>query len=112
MRLKNNSLRLIMVKKHITLDVLAGMVKRGFDELGGRMDKFDSMMDKFDSRMEKFEARLAHIDQRISHLDARAAMIEKDVAEIRKNIVYRDEFIDILSRLSYVERKLGIKQVK
>ncbi|KKT41482.1 hypothetical protein A2W54_00010 [Candidatus Giovannonibacteria bacterium RIFCSPHIGHO2_02_43_13] len=94
-----------MAKKHITLDILAGMVKRGFDELGGRMDKFDS-------RMDKFEARLAHIDQRISHLDARVAMIEKDVAEIRKNIVYRDEFIDILSRLSYVERKLGIKQVK
>lgn len=35
-----------------------------------------------------------------------------DGADIRKHFVYRDEFEDVLMRLSAVEKKLGIKSGK
>ncbi|OGZ44259.1 MAG: hypothetical protein A3J55_01655 [Candidatus Ryanbacteria bacterium RIFCSPHIGHO2_02_FULL_45_17b] len=92
----------------------AEMVARGFEhtatkedikQLDGRMDHFEERMDRFDERMDRFDGRL-------DHMDARLGRIEADVAEIRGNLVYKDEFEDLMARVKYVEMKLGIESGK
>ena len=53
--------------------------------------------------------RIDKIDTRIDNLDARVARIQADVSELRGEIVYRHEFEDVLGRVKYLERKMGIE---
>jgi hypothetical protein len=46
---------------------------------------------------------------RLDHLDARVGRMEADIHELRGEIVYRHEFEDALSRIKYLEKKLGIE---
>ncbi len=76
---------------HDEVENLARIVARGF----GLVDK-----------------RFEQVDGKLGHIDARLDTIEHDIADIRKHFVYRDEFEDVLARLSAVEKKLGIRSGK
>ena len=56
--------------------------------------------------MNQMEGRLT---TRLDHLDARVGRIEADVHGLRDEMVHRQEFQDILDRVKYIERKLGIE---
>lgn len=84
---------------------LAGMVKRGFDEV-------DKRFEQVDRRFEQVDKRFDHLEGRMDHTDARMGRMEADLSEIRGNIVYRHEFEDLLARVKYVETKLGIESGK
>lgn len=111
--------------KKITIENLAQMIKRGFDEtakkievdkrfeqVDKRFEQVDKRFEQVDKRFEQVDKRLSHIDLELGHLNARMSMVERDVAEIRKHFVYRDEFEDALARLLLIEKKLGIKSGK
>jgi predicted DNA-binding protein len=51
----------------------------------------------------------AEMNERLDHLDARVGRMEADIHELRGEIVYRHEFEDALSRIKYLEKKLGIE---
>jgi archaellum component FlaC len=53
--------------------------------------------------------RLDGIDSRLDHLDARVGRIEADVHALRDEMVHRSEFEDVLGRVRYIEKKLGIE---
>jgi hypothetical protein len=53
--------------------------------------------------------RFEKVDARLDHLDARVGRIEADIQELRGEIVYRHEFEDALSRITYLEKKRGIE---
>src|SRR3990167_5680328 len=78
----------------------AEMVARGFEHTATKEDikQLDGRMDHFEERMDRFDERLGRI--------------EADVAEIRGNLVYKDEFEDLMARVKYVEMKLGIESGK
>ena len=46
---------------------------------------------------------------RLDHLDARVGRIEADVHDLRDEMVHRREFEDVLDRVKYIEKKLGIE---
>jgi hypothetical protein len=46
---------------------------------------------------------------RLDHLDARVGRIEADVHALRDEMVHRREFEDVLDRVTYLEKKLGIQ---
>jgi len=46
---------------------------------------------------------------RLDHLDARVGRIEADIHELQEGVVYRHELEDVLGRIKYIERKLGIE---
>jgi hypothetical protein len=46
---------------------------------------------------------------RLDHLDARVGRIEADVHTLRDEMVHRQEFQDVLDRVTYIEKKLGIE---
>lgn len=100
-----------MANKKITIDDLAIMVQKGFDEtnekLGGRIDKFNGRMDKLDGRMDTLEKK---VDDGFLRVEARLDAIDKDIKEL--DFVTRDEFEDLMTRVKYLEAKLGIKSGK
>jgi hypothetical protein len=53
--------------------------------------------------------RLDGIDSRLDNLDARGGRIEDDVHALRDEMVHRREFEDVLDRMKYIEKKLGIE---
>ncbi|OHA01050.1 MAG: hypothetical protein A3C12_00665 [Candidatus Sungbacteria bacterium RIFCSPHIGHO2_02_FULL_49_20] len=77
------------------VETLARIVNRQFGIVGKQIELIDK-------RIEKIEAEIRHINARLD-------TIEHDIAEIRKHFVYRDEFEEVLLRLSVIEKKLGIR---
>jgi hypothetical protein len=78
----------------ITIDDLARMINEGFKSTATKDD------------VKGVEERLT---TRLDHLDARVGRIEADVHTLRDEMVHWQEFQDILDRVKYIERKLGIE---
>ena len=83
---------------HDEVENLARITAKGFEQV--------------DKRFEQVDKRFEHIDGHLQHIDARLDTIEHDMADIRKHFVYRDEFEEVLHRLSAVEKKLGMRSSK
>ncbi len=90
--------------KKITIEDLALMVQRGFDETAKKAD--------VDRRFDDIDKRFEQVDNRLDHMDARLSNIEQDIAEIKKHFVYRYEFEDLMARVKYLEQKLGVESGK
>ena len=94
-----------MKKSKATIDDLARMVKRGFDGV-------DKRFDTLEGDMRHVKGEITHMKGEIAHLNASVSTVQRDVAEIRKQFVRRDEFDDLFGRVTYLERRLGIKSGK
>jgi prefoldin subunit 5 len=97
-----------------TIEDLAALIKETMaskeditavkDEIKGLATKEDvqelrtEMNQKFDS-----------VETRLDHLDAQVGRIEADVHALRDEMVHRREFDDVLDRVKYIEKKLGIE---
>ncbi len=60
-------------------------------------------------QIELLDKKIEQINVEIRHINARLDTIEHDIADIRKHFVYRDEFENVLARLSAIEKKLGLR---
>jgi hypothetical protein len=78
----------------ITIDDLTRMINEGFKSTATKDD------------VKGVEERLT---TRLDHLDARVGRIEADVHTLRDEMVHRQEFQDVLGRVKYIEKKLGIE---
>jgi hypothetical protein len=90
-----------MEDKTTTIDDLAKMINEGFKSTATKEDVAalrTEMNEKFDS-----------VETRLDHLDARVGRIEADVHMLRDEMVHRQEFQDVLDRVTYIEKKLGIE---
>lgn len=83
------------------------------EEVGSAVETLARIVNKqfgiVGKQIELIDKRIEKIDAEIRHINARLDTIEHDIAEIRKHFVYRDEFEEVLSRLSVIEKKLGIR---
>ena len=52
------------------------------------------------------------MNTRLDHFDARVGRIEADVHALRDEMVHRREFEDVLDRVEYIEKKLGIESAE
>ena len=77
-----------------TIDDLARMINEGFKSTATKDD------------VKGVEERLT---TRLDHLDARVGRIEADVHALRDEMGHRQEFHDVLDRVTYIEKKLGIE---
>jgi len=80
-----------------TIEDLARMINEGFKTTATKED------------INRVEVRLDSVESRLDYLDARVGRIEADIHELRGEIVYRHEFEDGMSRIRYLEKKLGIE---
>jgi tetrahydromethanopterin S-methyltransferase subunit G len=83
--------------KSITIDDLAKMINEGFKTTATKED-IRAVNTRFDS-----------VESRLDHLDARVGRIEADVHALRDEMVHRQEFQDVLDRVTSIEKKLGIE---
>lgn len=91
-----------MRKRNITIEDLAGMVKRGFDGVDKRLDGVDKRFNGVDKRFDKIENSLKNFREKNS--------LEHEEIKLRlSQVAYRFELEEIDKRLKRVETKLGIK---
>lgn len=93
--------------KKITIDNLAGMTKRGFDELGGKIDKLGERMVKgFEGVNKKFE----ETNNNIRILSDNNAREHEEIKLRLDNVAYRFELVELQKRVDVLEKKAGIKK--
>jgi len=102
--------------EEITTEKLAVMIGKGFAHVDARFNEIDTRFGEIDTRFGEIDTRFGEIDTRfgevntrLDNLDARVGRIQADVHDLREEIVYRHEFEDVLGRVKYLERKLGIE---
>jgi chaperonin cofactor prefoldin len=106
-----SSYTVVMAKKSVTIDDLAGMVQRGFVDLekriDGRFDSVDKRIDGVDKRMDGLEEKIdgldkdmksgfAGVSQRLDALEARMSSMERHMESIEETLV---EVVDRLGRV-------------
>ena len=100
-----------MSEKQTTIEDLAVMVKKGFEDTARKQDvvglKGDITGLKED--VTGLKEDMIEVKEGLDHVDARLGRIEADINEMRGEIVYRHEFEDALGRIKYLEKKLGIE---
>jgi hypothetical protein len=84
-----------------TIDDLARMINEGFKSTATK----DDVTALHSEMNEKFDMVNSHLNT----LDARVGRIEADVHALRDEMVHRQEFQDVLDRVTYIEKKLGIE---
>ncbi|MBI3336291.1 hypothetical protein HYZ98_01850 [Candidatus Peregrinibacteria bacterium] len=96
-----------MEKQITTIEGLAALIQNTMaskEDLKGLATKEDVK-----ELRQEMNTRFSEVNTRLDHLDARVGRIEADINELQGEIVYRHEFEDALSRIKYLERKLGIE---
>ena len=96
-----------MPEKITTIEGLAMMIQRTMaskEDIKDMATKEDMKAIRGD--MKEFQTEMVN---RLDYLDARVGRIEADIHELRGEVVYRHEFEDVLGRIKYMEKKLGIE---
>jgi 3-dehydroquinate dehydratase len=86
-----------MEDKTTTIEDLARMINEGFKTTATKED------------IRAVHARFDAVESRLDHLDARVGRIEADVHALRDEMGHRQECQDVLDRVTYIEKKLGIE---
>jgi septal ring factor EnvC (AmiA/AmiB activator) len=93
-----------MKNTHIIIDQLAAMINKGFKDTASK-ENIKEVRDD----IKTINTRVDGIDSRLDNLDARVGRIEADIHALRDEMVHRQEFEDVLDRVKYIEKKLGIE---
>ena len=101
------SYRGVMEGKIQTIEDLAALIK----ETTASKEDIQGLATKEDLQdlREEMNARFEKVHTRLDHLDARVGRIEADVHALHDEMVHRREFEDVLDRMKYLEKKLGIE---
>src|SRR3989338_8903117 len=93
-----------MAKENMTINDLAGMVQRNFNNLEGKVDNLEK---RLGGRLDKVEGRLDKVEGRLMKIEIRMDGVEEEVAAIRKHqamhTIFRDEFERLESRVKTLE---------
>lgn len=103
-------------KKKVTIENLAGMIQRGFEEttkrIGSKVDSLENKVDSLEDKVDFLHVELQDFKKEtrdnFAHVHARLGVIESDV----KDVVHKDDFEDLMARVKYIERKMGIESGK
>ena len=79
-------------KEKTTIDDLAIIIKKGFDEVDKRFDGVDKRFDGVDKRFDKVEKRLDNLEKGHEEINLKLG-----------NVAYRFELIDLQKRVQRVE---------
>ena len=104
-----------MAKKKITIEDLAGMVKRGFDDVDKRFERVEKEMregfklvgerfEQVDERFDQIDKRFEQIDQQLEYITARVDVISHDTSDLPD---MRQGLQDHEHRIGRLERKVS-----
>jgi len=93
-----------MAQTRLTSEALARVINKGFKDTASKEDIKGVKED-----IKGITTRLDGIGARLDRLDARVGRIEADMHALRDEMVHLREFEDVLDRVKYIEKKLGIE---
>lgn len=88
-----------MVKKTITNEDLARMIKKGFDHNDNRFEGIDRRFNAVDKRFDKVESRLSKLEKG-----------QEEIILRLDNVAYRFEVEDLKRRVKKLELKVGVRK--
>lgn len=94
-------------EKEATIDVLARLVKQGFDRMDKRFEQVDKRFEQVDKRFEQVDERLGSLEYEQRETNRRLDAIERKqtgVLESLDEAVTRKEFQVLASRVSILEK--------
>lgn len=89
--------------KKMTIDDLAVMVAKGFDEVGKRFNEVDKKFDKVDKRLNEVEKGIDEVKENL-------ASTRQDVLAMGDRFTLKYEFHDLSNRVSLLEQKQKAKR--
>ena len=92
-----------MAEKKVTLEKLAKMVQKGFEETATKREVTE--------QFNKADKRLQKIDDDISWVHGSLELLQREIADIKEklnNVVYRHELDALRERIAELERKTGL----
>lgn len=101
-----------MKESKITIDSLAIMVNKGFNEvkndMGKTRDDIGEMKEEMNTRLDKLEKGHDEMDNHLDEANARLGKIERGQEEIKlklDNVAYRFELQELQRRVELLEKK-------
>jgi len=94
-------------RKEITIDDLALMVAKGFDDISGKITHMDTKIDTMDQRIDTLDQRIDTMDQRI---DERLGRIEATLENLKANLNKKVDKVDhntLTYRVEKLEKKFA-----
>ncbi len=80
--------------KGVTIDTLAGMVKKGFDHMDERFEQVNKRLEQHDKRFDVLEGRFDVLDQDHEDIKLRSG-----------HVAYRFELVELERRVNILEKK-------
>ena len=99
-----------MIKKNITIEDLAVMVKHGFDEVHTRLDVTNTRLDQTATKTELSEVKkdlTQKMEEGFFAVNRRLDLLHEDISDLP---AIREELKDHDERLIRVERKVGSRK--
>lgn len=93
----------------ITIEKLAQMVMKGFNDMGGRIDALSEQMNE---RFAQVDMRFEEIDVELRYIKTDLNYVKEEVLEVKEKMVPPFEFEDLSFRVKYLEEKMGIESGK
>jgi len=98
-----------MVEEKVTLEKLAKLIQRGFEETATKTELRDFRKD-VDERFQKVDERFQKVDDDINWIHGSLELLQREIADIKEklgNVVYRHELEALRERITELERKTG-----
>jgi len=96
------------IKKNITIDGLASMVARGFENTSTKSD-----VKRLEDKVSSLDVKVSSLDTKVSSLDTKVSSLERGQEDIKlklDNVAYRFELVELQRRVELLEKKVGAKR--
>ena len=108
-----------MENENITINDLAGIIKRSFDGVDKRFDGVDQKFDKVNQRFDGVDKRFDGVDQRMDTIDQKLIGVNQRLDKLAENqgvimnklenVVYQKEFDELKGRVEAIENALSTR---
>lgn len=99
------------MEKKITIDNLAQMVAKGFEQTATKED-IRRLTADLNTTKADLGGKIDALDDKVNILDNKVNKIERDVSDVKDNLISKLDFEDLTARVKYTETKLGIESGK
>ena len=98
-----------MTKKKTTIEDLAVMIQRGFQETA-RKDDVDARFMDIEKRLDRIESRLNGVEKRLDGIDQELVNIKSDTSYLKSRVseIGNLEIEHLKDRVTTLEEKVGI----
>lgn len=104
--------KMTLGKLAMLIEKLAGFTINGFEEIRIEMKEVKTEMKEVRTEMKEVRTEVATVKATVAETEDRVRKIERSVMRVESEMITPLDIEDLLGRVSYIERKLGIESGK